>query len=135
MFGIKSKKIKELEKKLKAETEAKNDLASEITVLNDEIFELRETNTLVATEIQSLKSKWELPEELHGVDTHLQGLTRGELIREAIKTEDCKHQLRILMQRQDNEAQLRKENSDLKSEIESLKSKLTRKKPIKKSAQ
>lgn len=84
------------------------------------------------TEVNNLKVYWELSEELHGTSSYLKELTRNELIKKIIELElqndEIRKDVAKLVMGMDDQSKLKKENSDLKAEIETLKSKLSRKK-------
>lgn len=90
-------------------------------------------------ELKILNEKWGLDAELKGINVYYKELTRSELIKELIdartKQGDSQRAVATLMLGQEGETKLKKTISDLRAEIETLKSKLTRKKPIKKSEQ
>lgn len=139
MFGRKTKRIKELEA---------------------ELIKLRNKYESLNEEKKSLSDNWQLKEELHGSDIFLTMHTRNDLVKTIIdlrlrlndlskenaekqseidtlnrKNEEIGRNMCILVQEDSDKGDLKKTIGNLKAEIESLKSKLTRKKPIKKSAQ
>lgn len=84
------------------------------------------------TQVDNLKTNWELSEKLNGVDSYLKELTRSELIQKIVelKIDTCEKGrciAKLAMGMQD-QSKLKKQISELEAEIESLKSRLTRKK-------
>lgn len=84
------------------------------------------------TEVNNLKANWELSQELHGVDSYLKELTRNELIQEIIKIKQKNDKylgdMKTIIMGMEDQSKLKKQISELEAEIESLKSRLTRKK-------